>query len=387
MAMKQLGAKRIDRGVISYLEQVVDAGQWCRFYDKDGTPRRGMVCALEEWAQSFFHRSFALATTSGTQSLTNALKALDVRGKEVILPAYAFAACPTAILSAGAIPVIAPIDETLSMDVSVLNDLINPRTAAIMTVHMRGLPHNMKSIHEIAAAHSIPILDDCSQADGLTIQQQPAGSLYCDIAVYSFQAKKIMTAGEGGLIITDQEQLYERCFCLHDPAWYMRASMHFAERQEYYASAGCRMNEITAAVLLYQAQNFADFQAQLRERRHRLIERLLTVASIAPIPKETEPGGTVALVAPEPQIAGIWRQKLQAYDLHLYQESANPRDPHFYLGWPAMLREQCVMPCDLAHSTRLLAQTILLQIDPDWSDVDIKDIARCVIDVINDHND
>lgn len=378
--MKSLGLERIDVGVLPYLQQVVNSGQWCRYYDRDGVYQNGMVSAFEAWACSFYNRQHALATTSATQALHVALTALGVAGKEVILPAYAFTACAVSIICAGATPVVAPIDATLSLDADAVEAMIGDRTAGIMAVHMRGLPTNMPRIAAIAERYSIPVIEDCSQFDGLTIDGQPAGSRFSSAAVFSFQARKVISAGEGGLILTDREKLHRSLFRLHDSAWFMRRRADLAEAtEEFPFLPGCRMNEITAAVLLYQSEGLSDFLTRLRFCRKILAKRIDHAVPIAPMPTESEAGGTLALLAPDPKVAHIWVQRLRAALLHIYPESANPHDAHFVAGWPESILAHCRLADDLDGSYHHLMRTVLIQVDPNWTPDDLDVMAEIIL--------
>jgi dTDP-4-amino-4,6-dideoxygalactose transaminase len=378
--MISLGLRRINKTLLPDLEALIESEQWCRYYDIDGHYQSGKVMQFEAWARNFLNKHFVLATTSGTQSLTLALHALNVRGKEVIIPAYSFVACAIAVLCAGATPVIAPVTERLALDIEALKALLTDQTAAIMPVHMRGIVNEVAIIQQIARAHGCAVLEDCSQFDGLSIAGQSHAGV-SDICVFSLQARKFLSGGEGGLVATDSEDLYRKMFMMHDPVWFVRQSLPFpALADEVMLTPGSRMNEVTATVLLHQATGLNAFLTATRARQQQLYSLLSgRVPLLPPAPLGCQDGASLVLRAGDSEQARIWRRKLSAAQLHIYPESANEQDSHFYIGWPAHILSHCLCPVPLEESRGWLARSVLLQVDPAWTAEEVAQVAEQII--------
>jgi 8-amino-3,8-dideoxy-alpha-D-manno-octulosonate transaminase len=188
--------------------EVLDTGVLFRY--EFGDQRRGIykVREFEEQFAAYCGVKYAQAVTSGTAALKVALTALGVGpGDEVITQGFTFVATWEAILETGAVPVFSEIDETLNMDPADLEKKISRRTRAIIPVHMMGAPARIEEIKTIADRHRIPVLEDTAQAAGGLLHGRRLGS-FGRCGTFSFDAVKTMTTGEGGMIITDDEELW-----------------------------------------------------------------------------------------------------------------------------------------------------------------------------------
>ncbi len=160
--------------------------------------------------------SHAQAVSSGTMALVAGLKALDVNpGDEVITQSFVFVACVEAIIAIGAVPVIVDIDDTFNMDPTALEAAITDRTKAIMPVHMLGNPADMTRISQIAKNHDLPILEDACEALGAKYRGQYCGTLG-DAGVFSLDFQKTIVAGEGGVVVTNNDRIAKYCREYHD---------------------------------------------------------------------------------------------------------------------------------------------------------------------------
>jgi 8-amino-3,8-dideoxy-alpha-D-manno-octulosonate transaminase len=166
------------------------------------------VRQFEEKFAAYCGSAHAQAVTSGTAALKVALKALGVGpGDEVVTQGFTFVATWEAILEVGALPVFTEIDTTLNMDPEDLKRKISPRTKCIIPVHMLGAPAKIETIVTIAAEHGIPVLEDTAQAAGCRIRGRHVGS-FGTCGTFSFDSVKTITTGEGGMIITDDGELW-----------------------------------------------------------------------------------------------------------------------------------------------------------------------------------
>ncbi len=185
----------LDSGMLAH-------GEWVRRFEK-------------EFA-GYVGTEYAIATTSGTQALILALEALEVRGKEVIVPSFTFIASATSIIRAGGIPVFADVNpETFNIDPEDVERKIGKRTKAIMPVHLYGQSADMDSIMEIAETHNLHVIEDACQAHGALWKGRKLGSIG-DVGAFSFYPTKNMTTGEGGMVTSNDENIAERVRMLHD---------------------------------------------------------------------------------------------------------------------------------------------------------------------------
>ncbi len=196
--------------------QVFDTGVLFRY--EFGEQRKG-VYKVREFEQAFAKytgAAHAQAVTSGSAALKVALSALGVGlGDEVITQGFTFVATWEAIFDVGAKPVFTEIDQTLNMDPADLERKITPKTKAVIPVHMLGAPARIKEIKAIADRHGIPVIEDTAQAAGARLHGQHLGT-FGQFGTFSFDAVKTMTTGEGGMVITNDEELWRCCSEYHD---------------------------------------------------------------------------------------------------------------------------------------------------------------------------
>ncbi|WP_166790402.1 DegT/DnrJ/EryC1/StrS family aminotransferase [Cryobacterium tagatosivorans] len=226
---------------------------------------------FENLVGSWVGTSRAYAVSSATTGLHLALHAVGVKpGDEVIIPDFSFPATANAVIQQGAIPVFVDIDiDTFNLDPSRLEAAITSRTTAIMPVHAFGLCADMDPINEIAARHSLPVIEDAACALAGTYKGRQAGSL-ATAGVFSFHPRKIITTGEGGMIMTDDEELGNKIQVLRT---------HGAVRGELFMSfidAGYnyRLSDVHAAIGVAQMAKLAGITEGRHERADSLTERL-----------------------------------------------------------------------------------------------------------------
>ena len=229
-----------------------------------------------------------VATDHGSSSLLLALEALDVGyGDEVIVPALTWVATATSVVVANAIPVFVDVDpRTACMSPDAFADAITPRTRAVIPVHLHCTMADMDRIARIAASHGVDVIEDCAQAHGSRWGEKIAGSIG-RLGAFSFQQGKVLSAGEGGAVTTDDEDLYRRLQQLRADARCYPAEPTPGE--EYLAWAGEVMGsnrclgELQAAVLLGGLRRL-DEQTERRARNARHLDQRLAALGFEPIP-------------------------------------------------------------------------------------------------------
>ncbi len=169
---------------------------------------RYRVREFEKAFSEYIGSKYAVAVTSGTAALKVGLVALGVKpGDEVITQSFTFVATVEAILDIGAVPIVVNVDDTLNMDIHELEAAITTKTKAIVPVHMLGVAARMDAIMDISKKYEIPVLDDCCESLGADWNDEKLG-VQSDIAAWSFDAGKVIITGEGGMLTTDNEELY-----------------------------------------------------------------------------------------------------------------------------------------------------------------------------------
>jgi dTDP-4-amino-4,6-dideoxygalactose transaminase len=272
------GAYFIDDEEKKLVNQVVEARSPFRFYGLDA---QGMVDRLEaEWCSTFGHK-YALGVNSGSAALHIALCAFGVGpGDEVLVPGYMWVACLSAIVRTGAIPRLVDIDNSFCMDPADLERKIGPRSKAVLFVNMSGAMGRNDRIAEICRKHDLRLLEDCAQAIGASLKGRSSGS-YGDIGIYSFQLNKNMTSGEGGLMVTEDEDLYKRCVALHDLGYARTAGRLDPSDERYqYWGTGSRMSELAGAMALGQMRKVKTITGRMREAKWRIREAIKDIPGI-----------------------------------------------------------------------------------------------------------
>jgi len=251
--------------------EVLDRKYLFRYYGPEQYPSK--VRELELKFAGKVGSRFALAVNSCTSALITALVACGIGpGDEVIVSGYTFFASCAAIVAAKAIPVIAEVDESLTIDLQDVERKITPATKAILPVHMRGVPCDMDGLMALANKHQLKVIEDVAQAAGGTYKGRFLGT-FGDCGCFSFQYHKIITAGEGGMVVTNDERLFDRCMGYHDTAACWRPD-RFAEQRyegELFCGVNYRMSELTGAVMLAQLSRLDGLLAAMRRNQQRII--------------------------------------------------------------------------------------------------------------------
>ena len=188
---------------------------------------------------------YANAVTSGTAALICGLHGIGIGpGDEVIVPAYTWIASASAVVAVGGVPVIAEVDETLLLDPADVERKITPYTKAIMPVHMRGAPCPMDELVALANRRQLKVIEDVAQANGGSYKGRALGT-FGDVGCFSLQFNKIITSGEGGMVITDDESIWKRVNMYHDVIGALNLGF---DSSELLCGVNYRMPELLAAV-------------------------------------------------------------------------------------------------------------------------------------------
>ena len=229
------------------------------------------------------NREFGISVTNGTAALEIAVRAIGItEGDEVIMPTFTIISCAEAVTRVGGVPVLVDSDpDTWNMCVDQIESKITPKTKAIMVVHIYGLPVDMDKVLDIAKRHNLKIVEDAAEMHGQTYNGRPCGS-FGDISIFSFYPNKHITTGEGGMIVTNDEELAEKCrsyrnLCFQRDVRYVHEEL----------SGNYRFTNLQAAVGLAQLERLEEFVEKKRNMGRRYTELLKDVKGIK-LPKEYE---------------------------------------------------------------------------------------------------
>lgn len=284
-----------DQSEWQMLQDVWQSRSPFRFWNFELKPSPKVATLEREFAAKMNTR-YALAVNSGTSALQAALAALQVGpGDEVILPAWTWHSCFHAVVLSGALPVCAEIDESFNLDPDDVERHITPQTKVLMCVHLQGNPADMDRLLAIARKHRLKVLEDVSQAVGASYKGKPLGSMG-DIAAASLQVNKTISAGEGGMVYTNDAALFERAVRFHDVGTIRAPHQDWLGQatQESVPGANFRMNEFTGGVLVAQVRKLDRVAADIRAVAKRVYEGIADLPGLR-LRKRPDPAGELGV--------------------------------------------------------------------------------------------
>lgn len=248
---------------------------------------------LEKELQNTFQSKYVQLVSSGTAAVSVALACAGVgAGDEVIMPTFTFVASFEAIMMLGAIPILVDIDDTLGLDPLAVEAAITSKTKAIMVVQMCGSMARMDALRAICEKHQLTLVEDACQAIGATYNGKPLGSLG-DLGCFSFDFVKTITCGEGGAVVTNNEQYYRHADHYSDHGHDHEGSDRGAE-QHPFLGYNFRISELHAAVGLAQAKRLPEF-LEIQKKNFQIIRD--TLSQIQEVTFRTVPEGGVESAA------------------------------------------------------------------------------------------
>jgi len=297
-----------DEREVEAIEEVTRSGKWWRFAYASGVeleedPQAEHISKVVEFSLQFARHQqakYGIAMANGTGTLEVALRALGVGpGDEVIVPAYTYVASATSVLQVNAVPVFVDVEaDTYNMNASLLEDAITERTRAIMPVHFGGQPADMDAILAVAERHGLPVVEDAAHAHGSEWRGRKVGALGA-VGSFSFQASKNMTAGEGGIVLTNDLELAEKCDSLlwagrkKGRPWY----------EFHQLGWNYRMTEFQAAILLVQLTRLEEQNERRMANARYLGEQLAGIEGLEPL---------------------RWDERVTEHSFHIYIMRYNP---------------------------------------------------------------
>jgi 8-amino-3,8-dideoxy-alpha-D-manno-octulosonate transaminase len=381
------GASAINQDEIAAVTRVLKSKSLYRFYGPEFLDVTG---AFESDIRKYFGRKYAVAMTSGTAALHTAMVGLGIgTGDEVIIPDYAWVACPDAVVAAGATPVLADVDDTMTLDPKDTQERITRRTKAIMAVHTRGVPSNITALMKIAKDNNLYLIEDVAQGAGGSYRGKRLGA-FGDVATFSFQLNKMITAGEGGAAVMDDRITYERCLMFHDVGTpYRQFSGEAAEFEiEPFPGVNYRMNEVNAAILREQLKKMSGLVRKIRFNNGKVREGISRVKGIK-FRRSNDPSGETGIsfvfFVESAEKARLFKDALQAENIRTVSGGYpcvvyDPRvvDGHVFVHWGHIFKDVQKLKKEHARSLELMSRAIHLDISPLLTDQDVGDVVAAV---------
>ncbi len=395
-----LGKLLIGKEEEALLLEVVRSKHLFRYtYDLPAAEQGKMTATLEKEFREMMGAKYALAVTSGTAALEVALGAMGVgAGDEVIIPAWSWISCFSAVVRVGALPVLAELNDTFCLAAGEITRLTTPRTKAVIVVHYQGVAADMDPILEEARKAGIRVLEDCAESPGALYQGKRVGSMG-DMGIYSFQYQKTMTSGEGGMLVTSDPLLYERAVRMHDLGLLRAHHALFVDPTvSPFCGAQYRMNEMTAAVALAQLRKLDTIRSYCRELSCRILSRIadLPGLELRRIPDPTgDSGFEIYFCLPDQETTIRFKEMLDARSVismkmtgtqcHYGQEYCRNRSTHAEQSSPFRDFKEWPAPGyrmeDFPRTESLVRRFVAIPLGVLFTEEDADHIAQSIIDI------
>ena len=361
------GNELIDELEVEAVARVLRSGFLNRYGPDDDPAFGAEVLTLERRVAEIVGARDAVAVSSGTSALWILMSALGVGpGDEVIVPGFTFVASMSAIVYTGASPVLAEIDDTFNLDPRSVEACITDRTKAILAVHMLGAACDLDVLGDIADRHGIMVVEDAAQAFGGSYHGRRLGAIGVGGA-YSFNSYKTITCGDGGMLVTDSPELFERCFALHDQG-HLPDGRGSRVGELPLLGLNFRMNEVSAAVLNVQLSRLDSMLATMRCNKASLRAAIETIPGVS-FRRLVDPVGDIAthLVVTLPDAtsaaavaAELGTRTLSNSGWHVYSNMEHLLSRRVVSGFAKSVADYVAAPGSLPASDALLARSITL---------------------------
>ncbi len=324
------GAELIGKEEKEAIAEVIDRGGVLLRYGFD--EKRKNVFKVKEFEERFakyMDVKYALAVSSGTAALRVALAALGVGARDkVVTQAFTFVATLEAIMDSGATPIIAEVDKSFNLDPKDLKTRITPKTKVVIPVHMLGVSARMDEIMDIAKRHGIKVLEDSAQACGSSYKGKRTGTIG-EIGIFSFDYVKTITTGEGGMVVTNDESLYQRACYFHDHGHEHRRDVPRGEDRKSIPGFNFRMGELQGAMGLVQLGRLDYVLEQQRKNKAKVKKAISKIKGLEfrDLPDEEGDGGdTLIFFLPD-------KERAKRFSSSLTKDGIGTKILPSALGW------------------------------------------------------
>ena len=305
---------------------------------------------MEREAADYLGVKHALMVNSGTSALICALTGVGVGpGDEVIVPGYTFIATAAAVIATGAVPIIAEIDESLGLSPEDVEKKITPFTKAIVPVHMRGVPARLEALIDLASKHNLKVVEDCCQSVGAEYKGQKVGTLG-DAGAWSLNYYKTISSGEGGVVYTNDRDVFERACLAADPGLPMwKTADHVEEwHNDPFPRQTYRPSEVLAAIARVQMGKIGEIIGHQRALKKAFLNELDESGNYTHQYVEDSSGDTgvsASIILHDKEMAIGYAHAIQAEGVEvatIYNDGFPDR--HIYSYWDAILEKRSPHP-------------------------------------------
>lgn len=380
------------------VNDVLETGILMR-YGFDG-PRKGHWKAkeLENEICKTFGSSYAQLTSSGTSALTTAIASLGIgAGDEVIMPTFTFVASFEAVLSVGAIPVLVDIDDTLTLKPEAVRAAITPKTKCVMPVHMCGSMADMDALVSICKEHNLILLEDACQSIGASYKGKKLGTIG-NAGTFSFDFVKTITCGEGGAVLTNNEDVYIKCDGYTDHGHDHKGVDRGADLHPFIGY-NYRISELHAAVGLAQIRKLDQFLT-IQKKNHGLLKDILSQVPEVSFRRIPDPQGDsctfLSWFLPTEEITRNVVAELKAQGVLAGNFYWFDNNWHYIRKWDHLKNVQTLNPQmeaiekvlksyatkAFAASDAIMNRCISSSISLTWTDAQIKEKGEKIVEVI-----
>jgi 8-amino-3,8-dideoxy-alpha-D-manno-octulosonate transaminase len=369
------GGMELGEEEVEAAARVIRSHNVFRYYGVGDGPHE--VLDFEREFAAHMGSKHALCVNAGSSALICGLIGAGVGpGDEVIVPAYTWNATPNAVIATGAVPVLAEVDDSLTLDPEDVERRLTPRTKAILPVHMRGAPADLGALTALAAEHGLALIEDVCQAAGATYRGARLGT-FGDAGAFSLQFNKIITTGEGGVLITDRDDVLELAIDVHDCAGSVRRGAGLPR----FAGWNFRASELQGAVARVQLTRLDGLLQRMRAQQAKLAERVSSLPGLSlrrANDEEGDAGICLIAFAERAELAAEAVEALRAEGV----EAMRVYDPdvvdlHVYPYWQPVLdaiaREGRQPDCP--RTLALLERSIHVDLSPLNDEQDLDEIA------------
>ncbi len=368
------GGMEVGDEELAAVERVIRSRNLFRYYGVGDGPHE--VTDFEVELAEHMGTPHALCVNAGSSALICGLIGAGVsRGDEVIVPAYTWNATANAVLATGALPVLAEVDESLTLDPADVERKLTSRTRALLPVHMRGNAADMRALVDIAQRHGLALVEDACQAMGASFEGRRLGT-FGDAGAFSLQFNKIITTGEGGAMITSRRDVYDTAIEVHDCAGPVRQG----GAPPHFPGFNFRASELTGAVARVQLARLDGLLDRMRANHARLAAALAGLPGLTLRRSNDRDGDAgIALIAfaEAPELAKAAADALVAEGVPAVQMySPDFVDMHFYPFWRPVLDALAAagMPApECPRTLDLVGRAVHVDVPPQLDEQDLEE--------------
>jgi 8-amino-3,8-dideoxy-alpha-D-manno-octulosonate transaminase len=381
-----------------HVNDVLETGILMR-YGFDG-PRKGIWKAkeLEEAICKTFGSKYAHLTSSGTSALTTAMAALGIgAGDEIIMPSFTFVASFEAVLSVGAVPVLVDIDESLTLNPDAVRAAITSKTKCIMPVHMCGSMADLDALKAICKEHNLILLEDACQSIGGSYKGKKLGTIG-DAGTFSFDFVKTITCGEGGVVMTNKEEVLTKCDGYTDHGHDHKGVDRGADLHPFLGY-NYRISELHAAVGLAQIQKLDTFLS-IQKKNHSIIKEIFSQLEEISFRVTPDPAGDsctfISWFLPTEEITRAVMNELKAQNIAAGNFYWFDNNWHYIRKWDHLKKATSLHPIsdaqknaltalqtkDFSKSDAVMSRCISTAISLLWTEEQVKEKAQKITDVV-----